>query len=118
MGTVKMKKILWCKELTRYWSNNPYDEVCDSLILDIIKHVLDEKPLQSSKSYIFVRSMEDPGNIICYKWKWHKVENFVTVCWWINRKSTTGLRVTEQDSRRKIELGESHSNVDDVHKDY
>ena len=28
------------------------------------------------------------------------------------------MRLNEKDSRNKIELGESHSNVDEGHKDY
>jgi len=36
----------------------------------------------------------------------------------MNRNSTAGLRVNEKDSRRKTNLGESHSNVYDSHKDY
>ena len=74
--------------------------------------------VQGSKSYIFLGSMEDPGSRIWYKGKWHKATNYVTVCWRINRKLAAFLRVNEQDSRRETELGESHSIVDDGHKDY
>ena len=33
------------KELIKYESNNPYDEVCDALALNFIKQTLDEKCL-------------------------------------------------------------------------
>lgn len=39
---VQKKKNLRCKELIEYCSSNPYDEVCDALILDLIKQALDE----------------------------------------------------------------------------
>lgn len=34
---VKMQTFLLYKELIEYQSNNPYDEVCDALVLDFIK---------------------------------------------------------------------------------
>lgn len=74
--------------------------------------------MQGSTSYIFQRSMEDRGSRIWYEEKWQKETNFVKVYLWINTNSTTGLIVNEKDSRRKTNLGESHSNVYDSHKDY
>ena len=44
-GNYQMKTFPRCKKLIEYRSNNPYDEVCDSLVLDLIKHALDEKSL-------------------------------------------------------------------------
>jgi len=40
-----MKTFLRCKEVIEYQSNKPYDEVCDVLVLDLIKRTLDEKYL-------------------------------------------------------------------------
>ena len=40
-----MKKFLRCKDLIEYQSNHPYDEVCDALVLDLIKNSIDERSL-------------------------------------------------------------------------
>lgn len=40
-----MQNFLQVKELIEYQFDNPYDEVWDALVLDFIKHVLDEKLL-------------------------------------------------------------------------
>ena len=40
-----MKTFLQCKELIEYQSNKPCDELCDILVLYLIKHALDEKSL-------------------------------------------------------------------------
>ena len=74
--------------------------------------------MQGRKSYIFLGSMEDLGSRIWYKGKWHKATHYVIVYWKINRNLTTFLRLNEKESRRKTGIGESHSNVDDGHKDY
>lgn len=40
-----MKTFIRFKEVIEYRSNNPYDVVCDALVLDFIKHALNQNSL-------------------------------------------------------------------------
>ena len=40
---IRMLNFIRTKDLIEYQSNNPYDEVCDALLFDFIKHTLDDK---------------------------------------------------------------------------
>lgn len=40
-----MKNLIRCKDFVEYRSNNPYDQVRDALVLDLIRHALDDKSL-------------------------------------------------------------------------
>ena len=111
---IKMLTFIQGKELIQYRSNNPYDEVCDTLALDFIKQGLDE---------IFLCKVE---KAITSKEAWKILEvEFVTKESDLQQQDVsqsielaTDLRADEKDYETTTVLGESHSKVDDGHEDY
>ena len=104
LWVIRMLTFLRAKDLIEHWSNNPYDEVCDDLALNFIKQALDENCLcklaeatTSKEAWKFLEAEFGARESDMQ----HQVMSQ-------GKKSATDLRVYEQDSKRKTELGESH----------
>jgi len=106
---IKILPFLRAKKLIEYQSNNPYDEVCNALKLNFIKRALEEKCLCK---VVKATTSKEAWKLLEAEFGTKRSDMQQQVMSQA-KKSAIDMRVDDQDSKRKIELGESHSKVDD-----